>query len=68
MIKTSKVAATRLANEIESKGEREGHTGIPGIWTQVLDAGFWTLDSGQWTLGAGLWTLNHGHLTLDSGR
>ena len=23
-----------------------GHTGIPGLWTQKLDAGLWTLDSG----------------------
>ena len=22
------------------------HTGILGLWTQELDAGFWTLDSG----------------------
>ena len=60
MIKTSKVVATRLANEIESKGEREGHTGIPGIWTQVLDAGFWTLNFGRWILDNGLWALDSG--------
>ena len=42
-----------------------GHTGIPGIWTQELDAGLWTLVSGCWTLDSGrstqdvgLWTLN----------
>ena len=26
------------------------HTGIPGFWTQELDAELWTLDSGRWTL------------------
>ena len=36
------------------------HTGIPGLWTQVLDAGLWTLDSGRWTLDAGPWTLDSG--------
>ena len=66
MIKTSKVAATRLANEIESKGEREGHTGIPGICTQVLDAGFWTLNFGRWILDNGLWALDSGLYTMDS--
>ena len=34
------------------------HTRIPGLWTQELDAGLWTLDSGCWTLGAGFWTLD----------
>ena len=43
------------------------HTGIPGLWTQELDAGLWTLDSGRWTLDAGLWMLDSGHWTLDSG-
>ena len=28
----------------------KGHTGIPGLWTQELDAGIWTLDSEPWTL------------------
>ena len=46
----------------------QGHTGIPGLWTQELDAGLWTLDSGRWTLDAGLWTLNSGRCTLDAGR
>ena len=36
------------------------HTGIPRLWTQVLDAGLWTLDSGRWTLDAGPWTLDSG--------
>ena len=27
----------------------EGHTGIPGLWTQELDAGLWTLDAAQQT-------------------
>ena len=44
------------------------HTGIPGLWTQELDAGLWMLDSGLWTLDSGLWTLHSGHWTLDSGR
>ena len=35
----------------------ERHTGIPGLWTQELDAGLWTLDYERWTLDAGLWTL-----------
>ena len=34
------------------------HTGIPGLWTQELDAGLWALDSGRWTLDTRLWTLN----------
>ena len=40
-----------------------GDTGIPGLWTQELDAGLWTLDSGCWTLDAGLWTLDPGRYT-----
>ena len=43
------------------------HTGIPGLWTQVLDAGLWTLDSGRWTLDAGPWTLDSGRWALDAG-
>ena len=43
------------------------HTGIPGPWTQELDAGLWTLDTGLWTLGSGLWTLGSGRWTLDAG-
>ena len=45
------------------------HTGIPGLWTQELDAGQserWTLDSGRWTLDAGHWTLDSGLWTLDT--
>ena len=40
-----------------------GYTGIPGLWTQVLNAGLWTMDSGPWTLDsdATLWTLGSGH-------
>ena len=34
-----------------------GHTGIPGAWTQVLDVGLWKLDPGRYILDAGLWTL-----------
>ena len=26
-----------------------GHTGIPGLWTQELDAGLWTLDTGRFS-------------------
>ena len=44
------------------------HTGIPGLWTQELDAGLWTLDSGLWTLDSGRWTLDAGRWTQDSGR
>ena len=44
-----------------------GHTGIPGLWTQELDAGLWTLDSGRWTLDTGRWTLDAGLWTLDAG-
>ena len=43
------------------------HTGIPGLWTQELDAGLWTLDSGRWTLEAGLWTLDSARWTLHAG-
>ena len=38
-----------VSNEIYILGEfsinlhLNGHTGIPGLWTQVLDAGLWTL-------------------------
>ena len=45
-----------------------GHIGTPGLWTQELDAGLWTLDSGRWTLDAGLWTLGSGRWTLGSER
>ena len=34
------------------------HTGIPRLWTQVLDAGLWALDAGPWTLDAGRYTLD----------
>ena len=43
------------------------HTGIPGLWTQELNAGLWMLDSGRWTLDAGLWTLDFERWTLDAG-
>ena len=35
---------------------QESITGIPGLWTQELDAELWTLDSRRWTLDTGLWT------------
>ena len=38
--------------------EEKRHTGIPGLWTQELDARHWTLDAGVWTLGSELWTLS----------
>ena len=48
--------------------------GIPGLWTQELDAGLWmldcqrgTLDAGLWTMNAGLWILDAGLWTLDAG-
>ena len=48
------------------------HIRIHGLWTQVLDAGPWTLASGLWTLDSGRWTLDTGHLdagpwALDAG-
>ena len=46
----------------------KGHTGIPELWTQVLDAGLWMLDSGRWTLGVGLWTLGSERWKLDCER
>ena len=44
-----------------------GHTGIPGPWTQELDAGLWTLDSERWTLDPGRWTPDPGRWTMDDG-
>ena len=44
------------------------HTGIPGLWTQELDAGLWMLDAGRWILDAGPWTLDAGRWTVDAGR
>ena len=44
------------------------HTGIPGLWTQELDAGLWTLDSERWTLDSGLLTLDATLRKLGSGR
>ena len=41
------------------------HTGIPGLWTQELDAELWKLDSGCWTLNAGGWILDSWHSALD---
>ena len=45
----------------------QGHTGIPGLWTQELDVGLWTLGSGLWTLDSGRWALDAGPWTLDVG-
>ena len=37
------------------------HTRIPGLWTQVLNAGLRTLDSGRWMLHFERWALVTGH-------
>ena len=47
---------------------KKHHPEIPGLWMQVLDAGFWTLDAGLWMLDTGLWTLDAGLWTLNPGR
>ena len=39
---------------------KSGHTGIPELWTQELDAGLWTLDAGLWTLDVTLRKLSSG--------
>ena len=31
----------------------KGHTGIPGLWMQVLDAGRWMLHFERWAPGTG---------------
>ena len=36
-----------------------GHTRIPGLWTQILDPGLWTLNSGRWTLDSGCWRMDN---------
>ena len=48
---------------------KSGYTGIPGLWTQELDAGLWTLDAGLRTLDSytGLWTLDVTLRKLGSG-
>ena len=43
-------------------------TGIPGLWTQELDAGLWTLDTGLWTLESRHWMLDTGRSMLHFGR
>ena len=45
---------------------KKRHIGISGLWTQVLDAGLWTLDSGGWILDAGGFTLDAELCTLDT--
>ena len=35
---------------------KKHHSEIPGLWMQVLDAGFWTLDDGLETLNTRVWT------------
>ena len=51
----------RMNNGIEFR-----HTGIPGLWTQKLDAGLWTPDAELWTLDFGRWTLDAGFWTLNA--
>ena len=48
----------------------KGHTRIPGLWTQVLDAGIWILNSGRWILDAEIFTIGARGwwLKLDCGR
>ena len=52
---------------------KRGHTGIPRLWTQMLDAGLRTLEHTGiprlWTqmLDAGLRTLDSGRWILDAG-
>ena len=58
----------REINDYVLQGKRNGHSGNPGLWTQVLDSGLWMLDSGRWTLDAGLWTLDSELWAEDSGR
>ena len=41
--------------------------GIPGFWTQVLNAGLWTLDAGPCTLDSGLLTIHFGRWGLGTG-
>ena len=48
-------------NELENLSTVKRHTGIPGLWTQELDAGLWTLVSRRWTLDAALRKLDSGH-------
>ena len=43
------------------------HTGIPRLWTQVLDTELWMLDPGCWPQDAGIWTLDARLWTLVSG-
>ena len=49
-----------LKEIVIEKGNFKRYNGIPGLWTQELDAGLWTLDSGRWTLDPGRWTLDAG--------
>ena len=60
------VGILQLHYRLTSSQQFSGYTGIPGLWTQELDAGLWTLDSGRWTLDAGLWTLDSGRWPLDA--
>ena len=48
-----------ICNEILLK-KIKGHTRIPGLSTQELDAGLWTLDAGLWTLDSRRWTPDTG--------
>ena len=62
------ICADRPILGVEFQISQNKHTRIPGLWTQVLNAGLWTLDSGRWTLDPGCWALDAGLWSLDSGR
>ena len=36
-----------LKEIVKEKGNFKRYNGIPGVWTQELDAGLWTLDVGS---------------------
>ena len=46
----SHIYVVKIENDLITPSKR--HTGIPGLWTQELDAGLWTLNSGFWTLNS----------------
>ena len=65
-ILSTKISLSRTCQNLIRNGIRVyGHTGIPGLWAQDLDAALWTLDPGCWTLNPGSWTLDPGSWTLD---
>ena len=42
--------STNYGDQLWRKEVAERHTGIPGLWTQVLNPGRWSLYAGPWTL------------------